>query len=203
MTEVDRAAVVDTALELFTSRGYNSTTLDDIAAANAVQADVVAAAFPNKEAFILVVVDEMFTAIFDELEKAPEAADLVEAIRAAHQSAVEKIIAGEGPVSLIQMHRMGRVIASNPSVAQAVSAHRKQVIGRGLADRRGVDPDDPQIKKAVTVWSAIMASTHAAAAHDNDEPDSFATEFTSHRLNRTVQLIRGNASRTTAPPPER
>jgi AcrR family transcriptional regulator len=198
MAEVDRDAIVDNALELFTNQGYNATTLADIASASDLQPDIVAAAFPAKVSFIFTVVDDMFAAVFEELAKIPQTEELVDALRAAHQNAVERIIAGEGPVPLIRMHRMGRVIATNPAVAQSVSVHRKQVLAHGLADRRGVDHDDPQIKKAVTVWSAIMASTHAAAAHDEDEPDRFATNLTIQRLNRTFNLVRGNASPDTA-----
>jgi hypothetical protein len=69
---------------------------------------------------------------------------------------------------------MGRVIATNPAVAQAVSPHRKRRLTQGLADQRGVGRDDPQIVEAVTVWSAIMACMHAAAVHDQDCESSCA-----------------------------
>ena len=198
MNQVDRGAIADRALELFVTQGYQPTTLADIASACDLSPEVVAAAFPTKESFVIGVVDDMFAAVFRELANAP-AEDLIGALRDAHQSAVERIIAGQGPMPLLRMHRMGRVIASNPAVAQAVSVHRKQMLARGLATHRGVGVDDPQIKKAVTVWSAIMASTHAAAAHDRDEPDPFATDLTIQRLNLTFHLIRGSAAES--PPP--
>ena len=199
MSEVDRDAVVDTALELFITRGFHPTTLDDVARALNLASDVLSGEFPTKESFVFVVVDDMFAAVFTELANAPQAEDLIGALRDAHQSAVERIIAGQGPMPLLRMHRMGRVIASNAAVEQAVSVHRKQILARGLAAHRGVGVDDPQIKKAVTVWSAIMASTHAAAAHDRDEPDPFATDLTIQRLNLTFHLIRGSAAES--PPP--
>ncbi|EHB50378.1 hypothetical protein MycrhDRAFT_4804 [Mycolicibacterium rhodesiae JS60] len=69
---------------------------------------------------------------------------------------------------------------------------------RGLADQRGVRHDDPQIVRAVTVWSAVMACTHAAAAHDEldltAQAGRFATDNTTQRLNLTFNLVRGNAS---------
>ncbi len=190
MTEVDRDAIVDTALELFVANGYGSTTLADIASVHGLQPGVITAEFPDKESFVLAVVDAMFAAVFEELAKAPQTQDLVAGLLAAHQSAAGRIIAGEGPVPLLRMHRMGRVIATNPAVAQAVSVHRKRVLAHGLADRRGVAQDDPQIAKAVTVWSAIMASTYAAAIHDQDEPDPFAMDLTTRRLDRTYHLVR-------------
>jgi AcrR family transcriptional regulator len=190
MTEVDRDAIVDAALALFVDRGYGATTLADIASATGLQPDVIVGEFPDKESFVFAVVDAMFGAVFEELAKAPQSQDLVEGLLAAHQSAVGRIIAGEGPVPLLRMHRLGRVIATNPAVAQAVSAHRKRVLAHGLADQRGLAQDDPQIAKAVTVWSAIMASTHAAAIHDHDEPDPFATDLTTRRLDRSYHLVR-------------
>jgi AcrR family transcriptional regulator len=190
MGDVDRDAVVDTALELFVSRGYSPTTLADIASVHDLEVGLLAAEFPDKDVFIFAVADAMFAAVFEELAKTPQAEDLVEGLRIAHQNVVGRIIAGEGPVPLLRMHRMGRVIATNPSVAQAVSAHRKRMLAQGLAEYRGVGHDDPQIVKAVTVWSAIMASTHAAAIHDQDEPDPFATDLTTSRLDRTYHLVR-------------
>jgi len=190
MTEIDRDAIVETALELFVSRGYGSTSIADIASVHGLEPAVVSAEFPNKEAFVFSVVDIMFAAVFEDLAKMPQDQDLVEGLLAAHQSAVGRIIAGEGPVSLLRMHRMGRVIATNSTVAQAVSTHRKRVLARGLAGLRGLRDDDPQIVKAVTVWSAIMASTHAAAVHDTDEPDPHATDLTTRRLDRTYHLVR-------------
>ncbi len=190
MGELDRDAVVDTALELFVSRGYSSTTLAEIASVHGLQAGVLAAEFPDKDEFIFAVVDTMFAAVFKELAKTPPEEDLVEGLRVAHQNVVGRIIAGEGPVPLLRMHRMGRVIATNSTVAQAVSVHRKRVLAQGLADHRGVGHDDRQIIKAVTVWSAIMASTHAAAVHDQDEPDPYATDLTTSRLDRTYHLVR-------------
>jgi hypothetical protein len=35
-----------------------------------------------------------------------------------------------------------------------------------------------------------MASTHAAAVHDQDEPDPFATDLTTQRLDWTYHLVR-------------
>jgi AcrR family transcriptional regulator len=190
MTDVDRDALVDTALELFASRGYQATTRADIASASDVEPGVLAAVFPNHESFIFAVVDAMFAAVFDELAKTSQAEDLVEGLRAAHESVVGRIISGEGPVPLMRMYRMGRVIASNPAVAQAVSVHRKRVLAQGLADQRGVGQDDPQIVKAVMLWSAIMAATHAASIHDQDEPDPLAMDLTTQRLDRTYHLVR-------------
>jgi AcrR family transcriptional regulator len=202
MTEPDRDAIVDTALDLFIARGFYPTTLDDIAAAQGLAPDRLAAAFADKESVIFAVADDLFTAILAELAHSPEP-DLVEALRTAHQDTVARVVAGLGPVPLHRMQRMGRVIATNPAVAQAVSAHRKQVLTRGLADQRGVGHDDPQIVKAVTVWSAVMACTHAAAAADEPDltpqADRFATDNTTQRLNLTFNLVRGNAS-ADAPP---
>ncbi|MBB3604353.1 AcrR family transcriptional regulator [Mycolicibacterium sp. BK556] len=203
MTEVDRDAIVDTALELFVVHGFYPTTLADIAAELDVAPDALAASFPDKESFVFAVVDDLFGAILADLAASPESEDLVEGLRTAHQNTVARVVAGDGPVPLHRMQRMGRVIAANPSVAQAVSVRRKQVLGCGLADQRGVGHDDPKIARAVTVWSAVMACTHAAAAHDEPDltpqADRFSTDNTTHRLNLTFNLVRGSAS-ADAPP---
>ncbi|WP_163750774.1 TetR/AcrR family transcriptional regulator [Mycolicibacterium helvum] len=187
---MDRDAIVDAALELFVSRGYQATTFGDIALASGVESDLLAAAFPDHVCFIFAVADAMFAAVFEELAKAPQAEDLVEVLRAAHLSVVGRIVAGEGPVPLMRMYLMGRVLATNTAVAQAVSVHRKRVLTCGMADQRGVGHDDPQIVRAVMVWSAIMACTHAAGIHDGVAPDHFATDLTERRLDRNCNLVR-------------
>ena len=81
MTELDRDAIVDTALELFVRQGYAATTVADIASASGIEPDALAAAFPNNESFVFAVVDDMFTAVFDELGAAPRTGDLVQTLR--------------------------------------------------------------------------------------------------------------------------
>ena len=195
MTEFDRDAIVDNALELLINPGYNSTTVADIAAANGLEPDALAAAFPNTESFVFAVVDAMLAAVFEALAEADEADDLVEALRGAHQRVLNRIIAGEGPVPLTRMQRMGLIMMTYPVVAQKVSARRKRMLALGLAQQSGVRDDDPQIVRAVTLWSAVVAGTYAAGINDevvaSPQADLIETDRMRGRLGRTFTQVTG------------
>jgi len=195
VTELDRDAIVDTALELFISRGYPSTTLADIASASAVDPDVLVEAFPNNEAFVLAVVDAMHAAVFEELAGMAGAEDLVQALRDAHQAVLSRTITDDGPVPLYRMQQMGFIAMTYPVVAQIISAHRKKKLACTLAELRGVGEDDPEIKRAVTVWSAVVTATYAAGINDNvmaiPQSDWIETDRMRSRLNRTFTQVTG------------
>jgi AcrR family transcriptional regulator len=198
VTELDRDAIVDTALELFVSQGYVATTLADIASASGVERDALAAAFPNNESFVFAVVDDMFAAVFDELGAAPRTGDLVQTLRGAHQAVLSRTIAGEGPVPLRRMQQMGIVAMTYPVVAQMISARRKKMLTNTLAQMRRVGQDDPEVKKAVTVWSAVVTATYAAGV-DADigaapQADLIRTDRMGGRLDRTFTQVTGKGT---------
>ncbi|WP_319432490.1 TetR/AcrR family transcriptional regulator [Mycobacterium sp. RTGN5] len=198
MTELDRDAIVDTALDLFVSQGYGATTLADIASATGVELDALAAAFPNNESFVFAVVDDMLATVFDELGAAPRTGDLVQTLRCAHQTVLSRTIAGEGPVPLRRMKQMGIVAMKYSVVAQMISDRRKRMLRLTLAQQRGVGEDDPEVKKAVTVWSAVVAATYAAGI-DADigaapQADLIRTDRMGGRLDRTFTQVTGKGT---------
>jgi AcrR family transcriptional regulator len=197
VTELDHGAIVDTALELFVSQGYAATTLADIASASGIEPDALAAAFPNNESFVFAVVDDMFAAVFDELASVPRAGDLVHALRDAHQAVLSRTITGDGPVPLHRMQQMGIVAMKYPVVAQMISARRKKMLTLTLAQMRGVGQDDPEVNKAVTVWSAVVTATYAAGINDDigaiPQVDLIRTDRMGGRLDRTFTQVTGKA----------
>lgn len=198
MTELDRDAIVDTALELFVSQGYAATTLADIASASGVAPDALAAAFPTNESFVFAVVDDMFAAVFDGLASALPTEDLVQLLRDVHQAVLSRTIAGDGPVPLYRMQQMGIVAMTYPDVAQMISARRKKMLTLTLARLRGVGEDDPAVRKAVTVWSAVVTATYAAGFNDDvgatPEVDLIRTDRMGGRLDRTFTQVTGKGT---------
>lgn len=198
MTELDHGAIVDTALELFVNQGYASTTLADIASASGVEPDALAAAFPTNESFVFAVVDDMFAAVFDGLASALPTEDLVQLLRDVHQAVLSRTIAGDGPVPLYRMQQMGIVAMTYPDVAQMISARRKKMLTLTLARLRGVGEDDPAVRKAVTVWSAVVTATYAAGFNDDvgatPEVDLIRTDRMGGRLDRTFTQVTGKGT---------
>ncbi|SBS77220.1 Regulatory protein TetR [uncultured Mycobacterium sp.] len=150
--ECDRGAVIDTALALFLSRGFGSTTVDDIAEASGVSVGTISQVFPTRESFVLCVVD---------------------ALSRAHKEMLGGIIGGAGAVPLHRMQQMWLLAVASPTLAAAVSERRKQTLPLALADHHRTDPHDPLIPRTVRVGSAVVSGTYAAGINDaaDTEPD--------------------------------
>jgi hypothetical protein len=147
--------------------------------------------FPHNESFVFAVVDDMFAAVFDELASTPPTGDLVQALRDAHQAVLSRTIAGDGPVPLHRMQKMGIVAMKYPVVAQMMSARRKKMLTKTLAQMRGVGEDDPEVKKAVTVWSAVVTATYAVGIGAAPQADLIHTDRMGGRPDRTFTQVAG------------
>jgi AcrR family transcriptional regulator len=193
MSELDRDTVITAALEMFVHRGYDTTTLADIATATRLEPDVVDAAFPDKALIVVAVLDTILAAIADELATVATA-DLLEALHAAHQSVLRRISAGDGPVSRGHMQRMRMLVMTSQRLAQTVSARRREVLTTALTRHFGDHYTDQDIRKAVTLWSAIAVGAYTAGtkeAHDvAPNADLLDTEQMRQRLERTFHKFR-------------
>jgi AcrR family transcriptional regulator len=195
--EFDRGAVIDIALALFLSRGYGSTTLDDIAEASGVSVGTISQVFPTRESFVLCVVDDMLAAAIKYLAEGEQDEDLVDALSRAHKEVLGGIIAGTGAVPLRRMQQMGLLAMASPTLAAAISERRKQTLPLALADHYGMDPDDPLILRTVRVWSAVVSGTYAAGISDaaDTEPDRDLndTRRMTRRLDHSFKHITGRS----------
>ncbi|KKD06931.1 TetR family transcriptional regulator [Streptomyces sp. WM6386] len=159
-----REALVRAALELFTTRGYDGTTVDDITEAVEVSQRTFFRYFANKEEAALAVV-EMAVAHFIEAvrERPPHEAPL-EAMRQAvleGWDSLNDVIESVVPVELyLQMYR---VIESTPVLLAAHlrrSMEVEETLARVIAEREGLDvAADPRPRLAVAVFSGVMRVT--------------------------------------------
>jgi AcrR family transcriptional regulator len=159
-----RDALLRAALELFTTRGYEETTVDDIAEAVEVSQRTFFRHFAGKEEAALAL-QEMTVARFVESvrERPPHEAPL-EALRQAvleGWDSLHDIIEAVVPVDLHL--RMYRVIESTPVLLAAHLRRSDEVeeeIARVLAAREGLDVDaDPRPRLAVAVFGGVMRVT--------------------------------------------
>ncbi|MEU7277423.1 TetR family transcriptional regulator [Streptomyces sp. NPDC045431] len=159
-----RDALVRAALELFTTRGYEGTTVDEIAATVDVSQRTFFRYFASKEEVAFAVqhmVERHFvTALCDRpAHEAP-----LDALRNALLSAwdtIEEAITEVVPVELYL--RTFQVIESTPALL-AVHLRRsiemEENIARLIADREGLDVDaDPRPRVAVAAFSGVMRIT--------------------------------------------
>ena len=159
-----REALLRTALELFTTQGYEGTTVDDIAEAVDVSQRTFFRYFAGKEEAALAL-EEMTVAHFLEAvrERPPHEAPM-EALRQAvleGWDTLNDVIEAVAPVELYL--RMYKVVESTPALLAAHlrrSVETEEAVARILAEREGVDMDtDPRPRLAVAVFGGVMRLT--------------------------------------------
>jgi AcrR family transcriptional regulator len=159
-----RDALVRAAFELFTSQGYDATTVDEIAEAVDVSQRTFFRYFAGKEDAALAVqrlTEEHFHAA---VRARPPHEPPLEALRRAvleGWDTISEVIESVVPVDLYL--RMYRVVESTPVLLAAHlrrSAETEERFARLIAEREGLDVDaDPRPRLAVAVFGAVMRVT--------------------------------------------
>ncbi|MDN3020495.1 TetR family transcriptional regulator [Streptomyces sp. S.PB5] len=159
-----REALLRAALELFTTRGYEQTTVDDIADAVEVSQRTFFRYFANKEEAALAVEAMTVDHFMEVLRGRPPHEAPMEALRQAvleGWDALNDIVESVVPVELYL--RMYRVIESTPVLLAAHlrrSMEVEETVARVIAEREGLDVDtDPRPRLAVAVFSGVMRVT--------------------------------------------
>ncbi|MFJ8631106.1 TetR family transcriptional regulator [Streptomyces sp. NPDC093568] len=159
-----RDALLRTALELFTSQGYEHTTVDDIAAAVDVSQRTFFRYFAGKEEAALALQDMTVAHFLDAVRARPPHEPPMEALRQAvleGWDTLQDVIEAVAPVELYL--RMYRVVESTPVLLAAhlrKSVEIEEAIAGILAEREGVDVDaDPRPRLAVAVFGGVMRLT--------------------------------------------
>ncbi|KOG33358.1 TetR family transcriptional regulator [Streptomyces resistomycificus] len=159
-----RDALTRAALELFTSRGYEQTTVDDIAEAVDVSQRTFFRYFANKEEAALAVEELTVGRFIESVRERPAHEAPMEALRQAvleGWDTLNDVVESVVPVELYL--RMYRVIESTPVLLAAHlrrSAETEEAIARVLAEREGLDVEtDPRPRLTVAVFSGVMRVT--------------------------------------------
>ncbi|WP_030198768.1 TetR family transcriptional regulator [Streptomyces sp. NRRL S-87] len=159
-----RDALLRAALVLFTTKGYEQTTVDEITEAVAVSQRTFFRYFANKEEVAFAVQDVVESHFVAALRARPAEENPFAALRAAVLDAwdtIEEAIADVVPVDLHM--RTYQLIESTPAL-QSVHLRRstelEEEIARLVAGREGLDVDrDPRPRVAVAAFSGVMRMT--------------------------------------------
>jgi AcrR family transcriptional regulator len=192
-----RDALLRAALELFTTRGYEGTTVDDITDAVDVSQRTFFRYFAGKEEAALTL-QEMTVAHFIELvrERPPQEAPMVALRRAVLEGwgTLNDVVEAIVPVELHL--RMYRVIESTPVLLAAHLRRSDEVeeeIARVLAVREGLDVDaDPRPRLAVAVFSGVMRVTGRQWSTGDDFSLEAIRELTERYLEQVGPALTGN-----------
>jgi AcrR family transcriptional regulator len=159
-----RDALIHAALALFTTQGYDRTTVDEIADAVQVSQRTFFRYFANKEEAAFAVQDMVESHFLAELRQRPAAEGPFEAMRGAVLNAWNTIGDAIEELIPVELHmRTYQMIESTPSL---LAAHMRRSIDLDhqiaslIAEREGLDLEtDPRPRVAVAAFSAVMRVT--------------------------------------------
>ncbi|MFF8949016.1 TetR family transcriptional regulator [Streptomyces sp. NPDC014940] len=192
-----REALLRAALELFTTQGYEHTTVDEIAEAVDVSQRTFFRYFAGKEE-VAFAVQEMTEALFVAAVRARPAHEApMEALRQAvleGWDAIRETVDSAVPVELYL--RMYRTIESTPALLAAHlrrSVATEETIARLLAEREGVDVDsDPRPRLAVAVFGGVMRVTERQWCTGDDFSLEAVRRLTVSYLDQLGSALTGN-----------
>lgn len=166
---IDPDAVSLVALRLFDEQGFDTVSMDDVAAAAGISRRSLFRLFPSKAALVLGGLDEFATRFTDALRARPTDEPSATALRAAYR------VGASFPDETVEVtrHRL-RVIRTNPSLQRggdATITSLTDAIVRFVAERDGGSVDDlAVIVRASTLAAATNAALTWWATHGEGRP---------------------------------
>jgi AcrR family transcriptional regulator len=161
-----REAIVDAAFELFAERGYEATTITDIAAAADIAPRTFFGYFPTKEAVVFHDKETTITSLTDRLEQRAEGETAVDAMRAWIGQVVEladwederqilrRRLVADTPV--LREHERANVAAFEDALASAVA--------------RDLDLPAASLRPRMIAAAAMAALSSLSDCYDPEEP---------------------------------
>ncbi|MGJ0118190.1 TetR/AcrR family transcriptional regulator [Williamsia sp. MIQD14] len=154
-----RARLIDVALELCDSQGFDATTVEQISDAADISPRTFNRYFATKEDVILAPIDDMVAAVAAAMDAQPRTGNEFQALLDAH---LQVMCGGCPELSAVDVDRfevMNRIAQSSPSVSGR-SAEMGEIkfrrLSEKIAERTGADTDDMQVRVIATVWLSLM-----------------------------------------------
>ena len=151
-----RRALADTALRMFTEKGFDATTLDELAEEAEVSKSTFFRAFPAKEAAAIEAEAELWSAYLAALADR----ELSGAILGELHQALAAAVVGLDPGWDERFLATRRLVAAEPALLKYVEHHRagiKNQVVALLAGKLHLDPEDLRLhvlaELATTAWS--------------------------------------------------
>ncbi|MET9494573.1 TetR family transcriptional regulator [Streptomyces sp. NPDC006552] len=159
-----RDALLRSALELFTSQGFDCTTVDEIAEACEVSQRTFFRYFANKEEAAFAIQEMVESRFVVALRERPAQESPFEALRHTVLSTWEALSRSVEEVIPVELHmRTYQMIESTPVLLAAHlrrSVELEEEAARVIAEREGLDVDtDPRPRVAVAAFSGVMRMT--------------------------------------------
>jgi AcrR family transcriptional regulator len=157
-----RERLIDATLSLCIGCGYETTTIDEIAAEAEMAASDFSRYFGTKDAVILSVIEDLLHGTAAALRHIDAAVGPEQALLIATNSVLTAITDGCGVITRERMLAMSEIVTAQPGLRKQASSLRKRVLTQALADRLGVATDNRRVRQAVRVWSAIATGAYVS-----------------------------------------
>jgi AcrR family transcriptional regulator len=182
-----RDALVDAAYELFHRKGYDATTVEEIAEIADVSPRTFFRYFMSKEDVALAPLDQQFTEVLAALAARPAGEPVISALQSAAVGVVQAHEARDASPDLKRHQRLQTLLADTPALMAASlgrSTARLDELAQLLAARMGVDSRaDPRPRLVASV--ALCAVPTAV----NSWQDSHRTTPTSDLVRQAFDLL--------------
>ncbi|MGC9497193.1 TetR family transcriptional regulator [Streptomyces sp. WG7] len=192
-----RDALLRSALELFTERGYEGTTVDDIAEAADVSQRTFFRYFASKEEAAFFVSRLAESHFVDAVRRRPPGEAPLDAMRQALVDSWGSI--GETIEQLVPLDlhmRFYRVIESTPALLAAHlrrATELEEEIARVIAVRENLDVDvDPRPRVVVAVFGAVMRVTERIWSARDDAGLAALRDLTASYLDQVEPALTGD-----------
>ena len=160
-----RATLIDVAARLCVERGYDNTTVEQIAAEADVSPRTFSRYFPNKEAVVVAIVADVASGVAAALAHQPR--DITEH-EALMRASVQTFGGGDGrvdPVAFDRMKLLLRILGTTPAIGLSAFSYRpdgaQHAVFAAMACRMGVPVTDPVLRILFDTWSVLMGTACA------------------------------------------
>jgi len=163
-----RAALIDAAVELCLSRGYENTTVEHIATAAEVSPRTFNRHFGSKDAVFLSLLDDLADEITHELRALDANLGPFESMRAAFGAILARAHTEglrAGPADRIT--RIIHVVTASDALRKAAVEYRGPQVMQVMADRMNVTVDDRQLALAMMIISVTVMQAWTDLAESN------------------------------------
>jgi AcrR family transcriptional regulator len=165
-----RQRISDTATSMFLERGFDSVTVSEVAAACDVSEKTVYNYFPTKESLLLDREEDQGRLLREALRERDDHVAIVDAVLEVLEADVrwmygEWLAGGDSAEGLTSIRRFAALIESTPALSAALHGMTErltQVAAEALAERAGVDPDDPEPQMAATMVMGLWRTQFQA-----------------------------------------
>lgn len=170
------------ALELFAAKGYDATTMEEIAAAAEISPSTVFRYYPTKAALIITdIYDDM---VADVYRSQPAHLDALEAL----EETIVQLAIGQSDTDPAEALTRTRIAAEQPAIwmsALPVFLSIRREVKSLLAERSGRDPDDPVLGFVIGATLGMLMEVLFATGYLEDPV------FTDLQVNRVREGFKG------------